>query len=376
MQLNMWDEPPFPERPVPVRWGYRRKAVIVGSTEFLAEDKVGRHLGWNLPVVRGTVASTAGGGSGAYRLLGPTSFLADPDAAFEVLRVSRWKRFGNSVRQMANLFHVARRYGAVRIEFPAPHALFAGPRTGTATIAWTPPVQLSPALAGLLPERPGLMGDFFSIRSLGLVPSPADQARVLVEDLRPLIVPEVARVNVEVLESDLVLHFRGGDVFGSDGPDRVNQRYGQPPLAYYLAAVARERPRRVWLVYEDRSNPAVDAAEAALRRQGIEVRSQSASLAEDLNVLLNARTLIASFGSFCLATAALSVRLRKLYLFGPPVATHLQLGIRTTEAIDIPGDYRGAATSDNWRATSEQLKLMVSYPQHAIGFREHGPITG
>lgn len=370
----MWDERDLPATSGPITWGYRRPRVD-SPLETLAEERLAARLRWNLPVVRGHRAATEGGGSGAYRVLAPSAFLDDPAASIDVLRVSDWKRFGNAVRQIVNVLHVAERYEAKRVEFPGPHAIFQGSGSGEIKFAWSPPMELPAELARLVPPRSGLDGDFFIVGGLGLKPAPADQARIVARSIRPMVAPHVDRPNADVRDGDVVLHFRGGDVFGSKGPWRIHRDYGQPPLAYYLAAVARERPSRVWLVHEDRRNPAVEAAETELRRQGLEVRMQSGDLAGDLNVLLNAPCLVASFGSFCMAASALSSRARKLYLFGPPVSAHRHLGLNVIEAIDSEGHYRHAATSGNWAASPEQIALMLSYPQSAIAFVDHPPVT-
>ncbi len=279
----------------------------------------------------------------------------------------------------SNVFHVAERYGAKRIQFPGPHPFFRGDRAGNAHLAWAPPVTPSPELAHLLPPRPGLMGNFFNISGLGLRLRPDEQAAIVRRLLRPLVVPDLTRPVADMGDDSLVLHFRAGDVFPGPGLRPGHPDYGQPPLAYYLAAVAREGARRVCLVFEDRGNPTVEAAEAALRRRGIQVRMQSADLAADLNALMNARCLVASAGTFALSAAALSTRIRKVYSFGHSLQYFSDLGVDTATAFDRDGRYSRALMSHNWRAEPEQIQLMLSYPEEAIGFVDNpavGPTSG
>jgi hypothetical protein len=371
MQQGMWDEKEIPRRVLPITWGYRRPAVA--TAELLIEEQVGAELGWHLPIVRGLMAATDTGGSGAFRLIAPTTFLRTPLPAFEVLRLTKWARFGNAFRQLRNVFYVAEQYGVKQIEFSRPHEFFEGSKSGQFDLAW---MNLAPPSRGPSSPatRPGLEGDFFIVGGLGLVASPEVQARVIARHVRPLLKPRLRQLDARVLDTDVVLHFRAGDIFGQEGTNFIHAGYGQPPAAYYLAALARERPSRVWIVYEDKSNPTVEAVESVLRKQGVEVRTQSSQLAMDLNLLLNARCLVAGVGSFCLAVAALSTRIRKLYQFGPPIPALQRLGIGICEAIDARGDYRRAVTSDNWTASPAQLALMIAYPQDAIAFVEHPPI--
>ena len=110
-----------------------------------------------------------------------------------------------------------------------------------------------------------------------------------------------------------MLHVRAGDVFRFWRPPHSG--YAQPPLSYYLEAVEREQPARVWLVFEDRCNPCIPAAQMALQERGVEVLLQSGTLAEDLRLLLSATRLVAGRGSFAHMIAQLSERLRKVYFF-------------------------------------------------------------
>jgi hypothetical protein len=351
-----------------VRWGFKRPSVIPPAATRAEESLAGRY-GWNLPVFRGEVAVDGGGGSGAFLLSVPEDGLP-PEAPPEVLRLNRWMRFGNSVFQLQNVFNMAERYGARRLEFPKPHPFFTGFHVGGIELAWQPSADPSP---GAGPQRSSLTGEFFFLAALGKRPTSVEQAGAMARYVRPLLVPALQEPHPRVRDGDLVLHFRAGDIFAREG--FINPLYGQPPLAYYLAAVDRERPSRVWLVFEDRGNPAIGAAEAALRERGIEVLTQSGELAADLHLLLHAPCLVASVGTFCPAIASLSTRTRKVYLFGPRIQSLLDLGVHTVEARDREGIYHRAVRSMNWQATPEQIALMLSYPAAALDFVDHEPTT-
>lgn len=64
-------------------------------------------------------------------------------------------------------------------------------------------------------------------------------------------------------------------------------------------------------MFEDCSNPCVEAAEVALQACGVKVLMQSGTLEEDLRVLLSASQLAGGRSSFAYAIAYLSERLRR-----------------------------------------------------------------
>ena len=365
MQQDMWHDKEAPAGSIPVTWGYQRPATTEPAVEE-AEAALALRYGWNLSLFRGQRAATDTGGSAAFALIGEPNPPSARARSIDTLRVSQWKRFGNAVRQLKNVFLAARRYEASTIQFPSPHPFFSGSVAGPFGLTWT--------TMGRAPVPTGLEGDFFIILGLGFRPTPEQEASVLKELVRPLLVPQL-QANPPALEDvDMVLHFRGGDVFKPPIGHAPHRGYGQPPLAYYLAAVAREKPSRVRLVFQDRSNPTVAAAEEALKARGIEVLMQSSSLGADLRVLLNARCLVGSFGSFCQGIAALSTRVQRFYQFGPPIPALRLLGIHLVEGVDEPGDYRRAAASDNWAATPVQLALMTEYPEEGIRLVDYSPL--
>src|SRR4029079_9856371 len=135
-----------------------------------------------------------------------------------------------------------------------------------------------------------LLGNFFQLKAFRQSPTPQETARIVSESIPPLVLNEIQEPDRRVEDDDLVLHFRSGDAFA--GPV-VPRNHGQPPLSYYLSAVEREQPARVWLVFEDRANPCIGATEAALQSRGVPILAQSSTLADDLRVLLSARRIVA-----------------------------------------------------------------------------------
>ncbi len=216
-------------------------------------------------------------------------------------------------------------------------------------------------------SEPILEGTFFLMDTFGLKSSPDYDARLVRDVVRLLLVSDLVAPDPRVHQDDLILHFRSGDVFRKNKPPHPG--YGQPPLCYYVSAVEREKPSRVWLVFEDEANPCVAATRTVLQERGIQVICQSASLKDDLRVLLSGRRLVSSCGSFVRMIAQLSTAVERVYSFQTETRTPLNyLGINVVSVQDVGGGF--ANVLSGWSGSEEQLHLMLSYPASALDFRE------
>lgn len=169
-------------------------------------------------------------------------------------------------------------------------------------------------------------------------------------------------------DTHLVVHLRGGDVFGATW---VPGSYGQPPLAFYQAVLSLRTWTAVTIVHEDRSNPILDAFSLELEKRGIVFRTVSGDLIDDLAVLASAEHLAMSSGSFGRAVADLSPHLRIAYSFSgtilPPITNPK---VKTLKIQDRCGDYTREVLSDNWAKTDAQLRLMLNYPESCVALEE------
>jgi hypothetical protein len=336
-----------------VRFGYRRRTKL-RLPDRLAELRVCLQHGWDLDIFRGKKAANSRGASGAHRLINVRPFALSQKIEF--LRVTKWQRFGNSVRQLRNVFYLAESLGIHSIELPT-HACFYGGQVGPYTLTWGKTKANRSKL--------GLEGFFNVLDAFGGWGSTAESTRIFRDYLRPLVAPALQAPDPKVSDNSLVLHFRAGDVFGPS----PHRSYGQPPLAFYLAAVEREQPSQVWLVFEDRSNPCVDATEAALRARGIEVRLQSGALIDDLRILMGTRRLVAGRGSFADMASHLSRHLERLYLFERGGAGVLRaLGVEIITGKDAEGTFKAQVLTDHWTASADQRDLLLSYPAENLVF--------
>lgn len=329
-----------------------------GLTRFV-ERRLARRHGWNLDVLQGREEVFPGSRTGGlYRVLNPARYLLRPSAGIEVLAVAEWLRFGNSIRQLTHVFALAERYGVRQVLLPGPHLFFHGERAGDVALRWDGERR---------PSGLALSGYFLHMRALMPPLDPGTEHRIVTQRVCPLLAADLMRADPRVGAGDLVMHFRGGDAFD---PVEIKPGYWQPPLAYYLAAFEHARPRRVWLVFEDRQNPTIAGAEEAFRSRGAEVIVQSGTLADDLRVLLSARRLVASIGTFIPAAALLSPRLETIYRFDRHPSPVLEAkGIQVLHAYDAAGEFT-AKVAARWGVRPEQLEMMMSYPEDAVRIDE------
>jgi glycosyltransferase involved in cell wall biosynthesis len=354
-QKEVSQEPARPWASIPdSRFRRLERFPVVHS---LAEIRLAVRFHWDLNVFRGRSSAAEARRGNIYQIINPHPLIRQVRPKIETVRLPYWLRFGNAVQQLRNIFQVAEQLGARTVQFEQTHPFFAGDRAGDLTIIW-----------GEEPDSaPTLEGEFFNIRAFRINSSASEIARVFIELVRPLLTTFLRDPDPRVRSDDLVLHFRAGDVFRrSKAP---HQRYGQPPLSYYLAAVEQEQPRRVWLVFEDRGNPCIEAAETALNARGVEVLVQSGTLAEDLRVMFSARRLAAGRGSFAYMIAHLSGLLRKVYFFEKGGMDALQeLGLEVIVARDVAREYKDKLLRSNWVGSEEQRVLMLSYPAKKLKF--------
>jgi hypothetical protein len=336
---------------------YPRGDIRAGAgllTSFV-ERRLASRYGWNLEVFQGRETVFPGSRTGGfYRVLNPARYFLRPSAPIDTLQVTEWLRFGNAIRQLTNVVALAERYGIRRIRLPGRHLFFRGERTGDVILDWDGERRAF--------DFP-LSGYFLHTGALMPPLDAGTEYRIVDRHVRPMLAWDRLRTDPRVGADDLVMHFRGGDAFDTV---EIKPGYWQPPLAYYLAAFEHARPKRVWLVFEDRRNPTIAGAEEALRLRGVEVIVQSGTLTDDLRVLLSARRLVASVGTFVPAVALLSPRLGTLYQFGrdPDPALALK-GVQVVRAYDGKGQFT-ATVAAHWGARPEDLAMMMSYPMDCI----------
>jgi hypothetical protein len=305
----------------------------------------------------------------------PEIFLAPEDArtgAVKVLRVQPYARFGNNFYQLLNAVMLARamQCNVVEISGPGDGGVVAPAVIDGMSIRFH---------ADAIPQESTLCGHFFipdGMASLLRGYDTAFLADSITRYVRPVYARYIAACDVPAARV-LTMHFRGGDIFY---PNVQAFGYVQPPASFYLLAldyaVRRLAVHSVQLVFEDRSNPAVDVVIAALQARGMAFSVQSAALFEDVAALLGARHLVAAYGTFCEAAALLSPTIETYFAFrGASSQRHIKFWAQSRVAdvlrfrgvrVCIISDLRGYITAGSWRNTARQRELIRSYPMASL----------
>ena len=167
----------------------------------------------------------------------------------------------------------------------------------------------------------------------------------------------------------LTIHIRSGDIFEEMNP---HPGYGQPPLCFYQKCISHFNPSKVLLVYQNLSNPVIEALQSWLSSNSIQFQIQtSVDLREDVQALMLGNTFILSRGSFMMGVLALKKNVSRVYLFGKNEGSKLKGSISNIDKLieihDLDNSYSSEILNNNWKNTNEQRNLMTSFPIESLG---------
>ncbi|APZ55190.1 discoidin domain-containing protein [Salipiger abyssi] len=283
------------------------------------------------------------------------------DDSIAGLKIRRYGRFGNNLIQIVNAIYLARHLG-VR-DIVAPEIGLGGALTDVEKDGIRLISDSSPAADGLYLE-----GDFFRLEVFGQELKAGLTNVRQYEIAQKYIVPYLGLLDTPDEErrsrsSELVFHIRSGDIF-SPNP---HPGYVQPPLSYYTTILDDLRARglidRVCIVSEDRLNPCIGALEAHVAAQGLPLRMQSGTLAEDVGYLLGATHVVFGFGTFGYGICLLAENFASVHVFG--MAKYG--GLSNIGALKVlstpPGEYIDAG---QWNGKPEQLRKMLEFPAEKL----------
>jgi len=296
------------------------------------------------------------------------------DGNVRALAVRQVGRYGNRFYQLLHAGVIARRLGCNEI-FVDSDDMGDLPRTlGGIRFAHSDATRIDAA---------ALAGVFFTYRGFESLLHPLD-ARFIQSTIETLVAPFFPAAPPDLGPDVVVLHFRGGDVF-TRVDDWVPAHYVMPPAAFYTQAVEFARAQlgvtAVRIVFEDHSNPALAVVQNYCRRRGIPCHSQSASLEEDVSLMLGARHLVIPYGTFGEANALLSQRLRSLFAFRT-LESHDWMYRRDRSLVEVVLQFaRGVRTfvghdrgtyipPFGWRATADQVAMIRDYPAESLAIDE------
>ena len=157
----------------------------------------------------------------------------------------------------------------------------------------------------------------------------------------------------------VVIHLRSGDVFWENPhPD-----YGQPPLSFYELVLNFDGWDEVLIVAEDDTNPCFDGIKSLCVEREIPFQVAGRTLDDALSTIVSATTVAMSRGTFVGSILWLKPANRHIFCFGANSPTPFPLdGTVVTRVIDVAGDYEEGVLNGNWKNSSVQRELMLSYP--------------
>ncbi len=184
-------------------------------------------------------------------------------------------------------------------------------------------------------------------------------------DLLQAYVLPAFQVEAWRMTKTVIIHVRGGDVFGV-GPPGV---YVQPPIAFYQAVLSLPQYEgyRIVLCAEDRSNPVIDI----LRRQFKTRLELITNLQKSVAAIIGAQHLVLGHSSFSEMLSLMAPDLVSVYFPFCTIRESLYPDLRATGwgVSAICYEYDNYISVGEWQNTPEQIQLMVNFSMgdvHAV----------
>ncbi|KAL4525996.1 hypothetical protein Ndes2437B_g07269 [Nannochloris sp. 'desiccata'] len=160
----------------------------------------------------------------------------------------------------------------------------------------------------------------------------------------------------------LIIHVRSGDIYRKRGPP-VHSGYGPPPLAFYTRVIEEHQSRHssssgpsIIIVTElQNMSPLVDALLGMYPQDVITL--QAGTLEEDVAVVLGARHLVASQGTFAYTLAFASETLETLYTFNKNLDWRVLCDVELVRYKAVLPEFL-----EKWKASSEQIQYLLDCP--------------
>jgi hypothetical protein len=143
-------------------------------------------------------------------------------------------------------------------------------------------------------------------------------AHCLLQPLLHHLFHKIARNSSFAADDTIVIHIRSGDVLGEGGVANTNIMYADPPLAYYIDIIERNKNKDILIItnFKEASVPSILVT--LLLQRYPKITLTSGNLDEDLGYILSASHLVISQGTFAWGVGLASPRLKNLYMFHLP----------------------------------------------------------
>ncbi len=265
------------------------------------------------------------------------------------IKISKSLRFSNSLIQLCNVFLIGKGLGVKRIYIPDGFWYL----NDNVTIDGIEFLKYKKRITKI--KGVYLEGIFFYLHTLiPLVGKQLPSKQDLISRFKQHL-----SIKKSIRDYDIVIHIRSGDVFSKGG---ANPYYGQPPLSYYLKILKSFHFNEVAIVFENNANPVIKELIKIVSPMCKTLDIYSGTLEEDLGVLLNAKNIIASVGTFLEGVVAISDRIENLFVFNRRFVNWGR-DLNIINVNDLSNKYHNSVTKCNWANTPEQIELMLNYPE-------------
>lgn len=169
-----------------------------------------------------------------------------------------------------------------------------------------------------------------------------------------MILKDIFKIkNISPLGNDeLVIHIRSGDIFGS----KPHSGYIIPPLSYYINIIEKNKYKNIYLLAEDRLNPCINQ----LIKLYPNIIFNLQSLEQDITIILAARNIVISYGTFLTSILMHSNNKENVY-----IPSYLNYNNHDNIIPDCKMHITDLQEYHNmmipWENTAEQIEKMVTY---------------
>ena len=268
------------------------------------------------------------------------------------IKITRWSgRLGNNIRQLFNAIQISLYYSC-NISIPN-HTFFDTSLVSRLVTNSYDSEFVDINLQKQLSDNE-LKGKFFDVKEY--------DKRVFECNIQQtvLILKKTLKIRedetYDLGENHVVLHIRGGDICNGTN---VHGGYITPPIYYYKTILDSNNYKRIILISEDRLNPTVD--ELLKLYPNIEFKIQS--LEKDIKLLLSAKNVVMSFGTFVPSLLIVSNRIEKMYKPSYAEKGSKSITLLTTLGIEVHdfelSDYFNKQSP--WKNSKLQRDLLINY---------------
>jgi len=256
------------------------------------------------------------------------------------IKIDRWYgRFGNNIVQLIRAMHISLFYHCNLI-IP-PHKFF----NSTYIKIYDDIDKNAPNISN---ELQPVTYFFAGAKNVDKKIWKSRKGKKIIEILKKYFIPKPIHLH----ENDLVIHIRGGDIFGPFGG---HPGYIQPPLSYYTNIIKNNEFNDIYICSEDTKNPCINR----LLKSFPKIKFQLRPFNIDLSLMLGATNLLMSF-----TTTASSV-----LIFSDKINTIYKPSFGFKCVIDYSKDVRYHTIQLNeykklmkpWKNTPKQIHTMLTY---------------